>query len=50
MNIQILIDKLVAEAKITPAQAQQSIQTIAAYLKEEYPMLSGAIKKIFEDK
>ncbi|MCX8481705.1 MAG: hypothetical protein ORN58_07285 [Sediminibacterium sp.] len=48
MNIQVLIDKIVAEANITPEQAQQSIQTIAKYLKEEYPMLSGAIKKIFE--
>jgi polyhydroxyalkanoate synthesis regulator phasin len=37
--MQELIDRLVKEAGVTPEQAKQSIETIAAFVKEKFPML-----------
>jgi len=42
-----LIDKLVTEANLTPEQAQKAVETIAAYVKEKFPMLGGAVDQIF---
>lgn len=42
-----LIDKLVAEANLTPEQAQKAVETIAGYVKEKFPMLGGAVDQIF---
>ena len=41
--MQELIDRLVKEANVTPEQAKQSIETIAAFVKEKFPMLGGAV-------
>ena len=42
-----LIERLVKEANLTEAQAQQAIQTIAGFVKEKFPMLGGAVDQIF---
>ncbi len=42
-----LINKLVNEANLTPEQAQKAVETIAAYVKEKFPMLGGAVDQIF---
>lgn len=46
--MQEIIDRLVKEAGVTPEQAQKSIQTIAGYVKEKFPMLGGAVDQIFQ--
>jgi nucleoid DNA-binding protein len=45
--MQELIDKLTAEAGLTPEQAQKAIETIAGFVKEKFPMLGGAVDNIF---
>jgi len=42
-----LVEKLVAEANITPEQATKAIQSIADFVKEKFPMLGGAVDQIF---
>ena len=46
--MQELIDRLVKETGVTPEQAKQSIETIAAFVKEKFPMLGGAVNQIFK--
>ena len=46
--MQELIDRLVKEAGVTPEQAKQSIETIASFVKEKFPMLGGAVNQIFK--
>ncbi|WP_167517059.1 hypothetical protein [Hydrotalea flava] len=43
-----LIERLVAEAGLTPEQAQKAIETIAGYVKEKFPMLGSAVNNIFK--
>ena len=40
--MQELIDRLVKEAGVTPEQAKQSIETIAAFVKEKFPITTTA--------
>jgi hypothetical protein len=42
-----LVEKLMSEAKLDTAQAQKAIETIAAFVKEKFPMLGGAVDQIF---
>lgn len=42
-----LLKKLQQEADLTPEQAVKAITTIAAYVKEQFPMLAGAVDNIF---
>lgn len=42
-----LIDKLVKEAGLTPEQAQKSLQVVVEFVKEQFPMLGGAVDNIF---
>ncbi len=42
-----LIEKLKVEANLTDEQAQKAIATIAAFVKEKFPMLGGAVDNIF---
>ncbi len=42
-----LIERLTSEANITPEQAKKCIETIAAYVKEQFPMVGGAVDQIF---
>ena len=42
-----LIEKLVKEAGINAEQAKKAIESIADFVKEKFPMLGGAVDKIF---
>ena len=42
-----LIERLTSEANITPEQAKKAIESIANFVKEKFPMLSGAVDQIF---
>ena len=42
-----LIERLVKEAHLSPEQAGQAVTTIAAFVKEKFPMLGGAVDQIF---
>ena len=42
-----LIQRLTAEAGLSPEQAQKTIETIAGFVKEKFPMLGGAVDQIF---
>ncbi len=42
-----LIERLVTEAGLTNEQAQKAIATIADYVKEQFPMIGGAVDQIF---
>jgi hypothetical protein len=42
-----LVTKLTEEVGITKEQAQKSIETIANFVKEKFPMLGGAVDNIF---
>jgi acetylglutamate kinase len=41
-----LVTKLTEEVGITKEQAQKSIETIASFVKEKFPMLGGAVDNI----
>ncbi len=36
------------ESNLSQEQAKQSIETIAAFVKEKFPMLGGAVNQIFK--
>jgi hypothetical protein len=42
-----LIERLTTEANITPEQARKCVETIAAFVKEQFPMIGGAVDQIF---
>ena len=42
-----LIERIVKQTNITPEQAQQTITTIADYIKEKFPMIGGAVDNLF---
>jgi hypothetical protein len=46
-NMNELIERLTKEAGLDAAQAQQAVATIAAFVKEKFPMLGGAVDQIF---
>lgn len=46
-RMQELIDRLTTEAGITPEQAKKSIETIAGFVKEKFPMMAGAVDQLF---
>ena len=46
--MQELIDRLVKETGVTPELAKQSIEVIAAFVKQKFPMLGGAVNQIFK--
>jgi hypothetical protein len=41
--MQELINRLTAQVGLNPQQARQTIQVIAGFLKEKYPMMSNSI-------
>ena len=43
-----LIEKLVTQAGITPEQAIKSLEVIKDFVKEKFPMFSGAIDDVFK--
>ncbi|MBH2004176.1 MAG: hypothetical protein I8H66_05740 [Sphingobacteriia bacterium] len=42
-----LVERLMSDAKLDATQAQKAIETIAAFVKEKFPMLGGAVDQIF---
>lgn len=42
-----LIEKITAEAGITPEQAQKALEAVANYVKEKFPMIGGAVDQMF---
>ena len=45
--MQELITKLTENAGISPDQADKAIDTIKEFIKEKFPMLSGAVDNMF---
>jgi len=45
-----LIDRLVAEAGLSTEQAAKSLDVIKEFVKEQFPMLSGAVDNLFGTK
>lgn len=42
-----IIERLTAQAGLSPEQAQKAVETIADFVKEKFPMLGGAVDQIF---
>ena len=48
--MQELIDQLKAKAGISDDQAIKAIEAIKEFVKEKFPMMAGAVDKLFEGK
>ena len=46
--MQELINKLTQNASITEEQAMKVLETVKDYVKEKFPMMAGAVDKLFE--
>lgn len=46
--MQEIIEQLTQKVGLTPEQAQKAVETIADFVKEKFPMLSGAVDQIFK--
>lgn len=46
-TMQELIDRVTQEAGVTPEQAKKSIEAIAGFVKEKFPMMAGAVDQLF---
>ena len=42
-----LLDRLIKDANLDAEQAKKAIETLAAFVKEKFPMLGGAVDQIF---
>jgi hypothetical protein len=42
-----LIERICANAGITPEQAGKAVETIKDYVKEKFPMIGGAVDSVF---
>lgn len=45
--MQELIDKLIQQVGLTEEQAKNAVNVVADYVKEKFPMISGAVDQIF---
>lgn len=45
--MQELIDKLIKNVGLTEQQAKDAVNVVADYVKEKFPMISGAVDQIF---
>ncbi len=45
--MQELIDKLIQQAGLTEEQAKNAVNVVADYVKEKFPMISGAVDQVF---
>ncbi len=43
-----LVQKIVNNAGISEDQAMKSLETIKDYVKEQFPMMAGAVDKLFD--
>ncbi|ANI89489.1 hypothetical protein A9P82_09420 [Arachidicoccus ginsenosidimutans] len=48
--MQELVNKLVEQANLSPEQAEKSVEVVIDFVKEKFPMLSGAVDQIFGKK
>lgn len=46
--MQELINKIMDNAGLTAEQTLKALETIKDYVKEQYPMMGGAVDKLFE--
>jgi len=46
--MQELIDQLKEKAGLSDEQAAKAIETIKDFVKEKFPMMAGAVDKLFE--
>jgi len=46
--MQELITRLIEKAGVTTEQASKSIEAIKEFVKEKFPMMAGAVDKLFE--
>ncbi len=46
--MQELINNIVTNANISESQAEIALQTVKEYVKEKFPMMAGAVDKLFE--
>jgi hypothetical protein len=46
-HMQELIDRVSSEAGVTPEQAKKSIEAVANFVKEKFPMMAGAVDQLF---
>lgn len=43
-----LVNKIMAKAGITAEQSMQALEAVKDYVKEKFPMMAGAVDKLFE--
>ncbi|WP_207492195.1 hypothetical protein [Aridibaculum aurantiacum] len=43
-----IVERVAAQAGISPEQAQKAVEAIAGFVKEKFPMLEGAVENMFK--
>ena len=43
-----LVNKIMANAGITAEQSMMALESVKDYVKEKFPMMAGAVDKLFE--
>lgn len=43
-----LVNKIMANAGITADQSMKALESVKDYVKEKFPMMAGAVDKLFE--
>jgi hypothetical protein len=43
-----LVNKIMANAGISAEQSLKALETVKDYVKEKFPMMAGAVDKLFE--
>jgi len=43
-----LVNKIMANAGITSEQSLKALEAVKDYVKEKFPMMAGAVDKLFE--
>lgn len=43
-----LVNKIMANAGITSEQSMKALESVKDYVKEKFPMMAGAVDKLFE--
>ena len=43
-----LVNKIMANAGITAEQSMKALEAVKDYVKEKFPMMAGAVDKLFE--
>jgi hypothetical protein len=43
-----LVNKIMASAGISAEQSLKALETVKDYVKEKFPMMAGAVDKLFE--